>query len=354
MSYLFANFALPLIMAAALLVSACAHKPSASAQNSAQTNSQSSFAAKPLYVDPIYNGAADPTVIWDKAEQRWLMFYTNRRANVAGLDDVSWVHGTPIGIAESTDAGKNWVYRQDAKINYPPANQTPGITYWAPDVIAVDGVYHMYLTIVPGIFTNWEHPRTIAHFKSTNLLDWDYVATLKLSSNHVIDADVVALPSGGYRMFYNDEPDGKSIYYADSPDLFKWHDMGKAKVKTRGEGPVAFYWHDWWWLVVDEWRGLSVYRSADLLNWSQQPKRLLAQPGRGRDDGVIGSHADVVVNNGRAYLFYFTHPGRTPENSNLDNESTRRSVIQVTELIYSDGAIDCDRDVPTPINLQSH
>jgi len=33
------------------------------------------------------------------------MFYTNRRANVTDAPGVSWVHGTPIGIAESSDGG---------------------------------------------------------------------------------------------------------------------------------------------------------------------------------------------------------------------------------------------------------
>jgi hypothetical protein len=51
------------------------------------------------------------------------MLYTNRRANVPGLEDgVSWVHGTPIGIAESTDGGANWNCRCDASINYGKEN----------------------------------------------------------------------------------------------------------------------------------------------------------------------------------------------------------------------------------------
>ena len=35
-------------------------------------------APKPLYRDPVYDGAADPVVIWNPAVQRWWMFYTNR------------------------------------------------------------------------------------------------------------------------------------------------------------------------------------------------------------------------------------------------------------------------------------
>ncbi len=198
-------------------------------------------APKPLYSDPVFNGAADPTVIWNKKQNIWFLFYTNRRANVAGLGGVAWVHGTPIGIAESTDGGKNWQYREDAKINYPLINKSELATYWAPDVMEKDGIYHMYLTIVPGVFDTWAHPRSIAHFTSKNLIEWNYVSTLNLSSKHVIDADVVALPYGGYRMFYNNEIDGKSVYYADSQDLYHWTDKGKAALVTKGEGPVTFF-----------------------------------------------------------------------------------------------------------------
>ena len=67
-------------------------------------------AAKPLYRDPVYDGAADPTLIWNPLVKHWWMFYTNRRANVPGLSGVTWVHGTPIGIAESADGGANWKY----------------------------------------------------------------------------------------------------------------------------------------------------------------------------------------------------------------------------------------------------
>src|SRR3954471_13132640 len=43
------------------------------------------IAPKPLFRDPVVDGAADPSIVYDRAEQKWLMFYTNRRANVPGL-----------------------------------------------------------------------------------------------------------------------------------------------------------------------------------------------------------------------------------------------------------------------------
>jgi hypothetical protein len=87
----------------------------------------------------------------------------------------------------------------------------------------------MYLTFVPRIFRDWAHPRDIIHLTSKNLVDWKYEATLKLSSDRVIDACVMRLPNGTWRMWYNNEVDRKSIYCADSSDLFTWKDRGKVK-----------------------------------------------------------------------------------------------------------------------------
>ena len=303
-------------------------------------------ADKPLFRDPIFDGAADPTVIFNPKTKKWLMFYTNRRASDSTAKGVTWVHGTKIGIAESKD-GAHWKYRGTANIDYQKGDDT----YWAPEIVADKGMYHMFLTYVPGIFTDWNHPRNILHLTSKNLYDWHYESTLNLNSDKVIDACVIKLPNGSWRLWYNNEKDHKSIYYADSQDLYSWKDQGKA-VNERGEGPKVFYWQKRYWMIIDLWRGQAVYQSDDLLTWKKQEDNLLQQPGKGKDDGVIGGHADVIVNQNRAYLFYFTHPGRTPENAGKDGFEQKRSSIQVVELQYEDGKITCNRDLPTYINLK--
>ncbi len=316
-------------------------------------------APKPLYRDPKFDGAADPVVVWNPGERSWLMFYTNRRANVPGLSGVAWVHGTPIGLAESRDGGVTWQPAGEASIRGLPA-EIGGAepTYWAPDVItAPDGTHHMFLTIVPGVFENWQHPRRIVHLTSSNLRDWQYRSALALASDRVIDAGVCPLPGGGWRLWYNNERDRKSIYYADSPDLATWTDRGKAAgVGERpGEGPYVFRWKGSYWMLVDLWKGLGVYRSDDLLNWTAQADNLLGVPGKGADDGVNGGHPGVVVNGDRAYVFYFTHPGRAGTIKPEDKPATemRRSSIQVVELHYADGKLSCDRDAPTYIGLSN-
>ncbi|MCD7963546.1 MAG: family 43 glycosylhydrolase [Rikenellaceae bacterium] len=303
------------------------------------------LADKPLFRDTIYDGAADPILVWNNAERKWFMFYTNRRANMEDPDGVDWVHGTPIGIAESEDGGATWKYRGDANILYGEEDYT----FWAPDIIEHNGIYHMYLTVVPGTFTNWRHPRDIVHLTSFNLIDWNYESVLKLASDKVIDAGVTKSPDGKWYLYYNNEKDGKSIYYAVSHDLYSWEDKGKLEGDfPPGEGPKVFYWKDKYFLIVDNWKGFSVYSSDDMINWVRQPERILAEPGTGEDDGVIGNHADVVVAGDRAYIFYFTHPGRAAATDGYDS---RRSSIQVAELEYENGIVTCDRDKPVYINL---
>lgn len=316
----------------------------------AQKNSEGKLADKPLFRDPIYDGAADPTIIWNKKEKKWFMFYTNRRANAKNATGVTWVHGTRIGISESSDNGATWKYRDTANINYRPTSK---YTHWAPEVIENKGLYHMYLTYVPGIFTDWNHPRNILHLTSTDLLNWKYESTLKLASDKVIDACVIKMPDGNWRMWYNNEKDKKSIYYADSPDLYNWQDKGKAVGDRSGEGPNVFKWKNKYWMLVDNWAGMGLYHSDDMLNWTKQPERILEKPGTGNEDGAMGGHAQVVVSGDRAFVIYFLHPDRTKNLPvSTDPLDSRRSLIQIAELEYENGNIFCNRDKKVFLKLK--
>jgi sucrose-6-phosphate hydrolase SacC (GH32 family) len=307
-----------------------------------------SVASKPLYRDPVYDGAADPVLVWNRQEAKWWIFYTNRRANAPRLPGVSWVHGTRIGIAESADGGATWKYRGTAQL---PVGGDED-THWAPDIVFHEGVYHMFLTFVPGTHEDWSGQRRIVHLTSSDLVTWKNVGQLPFASDRVLDASVLQMADGTWRMWYNDEKAGKTIFLADSPDLMTWTDRGRA-IADRGEGPKAFRWRGAYWLIVDRWQdGLAVYRSTDATSWTRQAETLLVAPGTGEDDKVHGGHADVVVSGDRAYLFYFTHPGRRPDAPKTDTEQ-RRSSIQVVELKHKDGQLTCDRNEPTHIRLVS-
>jgi len=304
-------------------------------------------APKPLYRDPVFDGAADPVVVYNKLQKKWWMFYTNRRATMTDTTGVAWVHGTRIGIAESED-GAVWKYKDTANINYRPDS---GYTFWAPEITAYKGIYHMYLTYVPGVFTNWNHPRNIVHLTSIDLVNWKYESTLQLANHKVIDACIFQLPGGNWRLWYNNESDGKSIYYADSKDLYNWVDKGIA-IAAHGEGPKVFRFQNKYWMIVDVWKGMEIYYSDDLLKWTRQATRILEQPGNGMDDQAIGGHADVVVNNNRVFLFYFTHPGRRKDKpAPRGSTDDKRSLIQLTELFYKNGELVCNRNKPVRIQL---
>lgn len=313
-------------------------------------------ASRPLFRDPVHDGAADPVVVWNHRAKSWWMFYTNRRANDPAIPDIAWVHGTRLGIAESRDGGASWRYVGVVQIALPGEfGPDAEITHWAPDILFHDGCYHMFLTVVPGVFTDWQHPRSIVHLASPDLENWTYRSTLALASDRVIDACVLRLPSGRWRMWYNDERADKAINAAESDDLFTWRDLGLVALPDRrpGEGPKVFFFANNYWMIVDEWRGQAVYRSADAVEWTRQPgENLLAADGSGADDTGLGAHADVVVNNGRAWIFYFTHPGRITSGAPAPDADLRRSTVHVAELLISpNGRLVCDRDRPAFIQL---
>ena len=303
-------------------------------------------AAVPLFRDPIHDGAADPVVVWNRARKTWWMLYTNRRADLADKNGVTWVHGTHIGIAESSDGGAHWKYVSEADIPL----VKPDYTLWAPEVIYTGGLYHMFLTVVPGTFTDWNHPRHILHLTSHDLLHWKPLDNVNLESDRTIDACIFRLPSGDWRLWYKNEADSSKVYFSDSSDLVHWTAKGIATT-NHGEGPVVFQWRGSYWLINDPHAGLAVFRSSDLTTWHQQPRNLLREPGTQPTDRAMGNHADVVVDgSGRAWLFYFTQQGGDDAKGH-DFGWARRSVLHVTELHEANGILTVDRNAPATIHM---
>lgn len=305
-------------------------------------------APKPLYRDPVHDGAADPSLIWNHGEKKWMMFYTNRRADLPNPNpkDVAWVHGTQIGIAESSDGGTTWKYAGTAKIPY----GKPDYTYWAPELVWNRGLYHMFVTVVPGTFHDWNASREIVHLTSDDLSTWKFQSTLPLSSDRTIDPCVLKLDNGTWRLWYKDEPDHSYIHYVDSPDLYRWTPGGVAISDRPSEGPIVFRWKGSNWMIVDAWAGLGVYRSSDALHWTAQKENLLAGPGLLPTDRSEGHHADVQISNDRAFLFYFVHQKGQDQLPGAP-DSARRSVLQVVELTEQNGELKSDRNQPTFVSL---
>lgn len=304
-------------------------------------------APAPLFRDPIFDGAADPTIIWNREEASWWILYTNRRATAESAN-VAWVHGTDIGIASSNN-GQEWLYRGTLSgLEFERGRNT----FWAPEVLWHAGKYHIFVSYVRGVPSTWSGKRHIVHLFSSNLWDWEFHSILPLSSDRVIDACIFRLPGGSWRMWYKDEAHNSFSYAADSADLFSWTVRGPVITDCPHEGPNVFRWQDAYWMVTDPWRGLGVYRSADCQTWTRQAD-ILDIPGIRHDDGAIGHHADVLVQGEKATIFYFTHPevaGMAGEDM-VWTYAKRRTSLQAAQLEFKNGQLLCDRDRPFEINL---
>jgi sucrose-6-phosphate hydrolase SacC (GH32 family) len=288
-------------------------------------------APAPLYRDPVHDGPTDPTVVFDPEGGLWHLFYTQRRAGDPG-SGVEWVHGTDIGHATSPD-GREWTYvgtqaGPDCK---------RGDTWWAPEILRHEGRWHMYVTYLEGVRSDWTGPAEIRHYTSEDLGAWSYQSTLDLDSERAIDATVHRLPNGRWRMWFKNERRDSHIYTADSDDLVEWKAAGPAVTDQAQEGPSVFELGGVYWMVTDGWSGLLVYRSVDLEAWHRQPRPLLAGAGRRELDGALGHHAMALPQGlDEGYLYYFTHAG----------ENERHSAVQVARLYVRDGWLRCDRDAP--------
>lgn len=303
-------------------------------------------APAPLFRDPIYDGAADPSVIWNEEASEWWIFYTQRRAGTPS-QGVSWCYGTDIGIAASADEGRTWYFKGTCKgMDFEEGE----LTFWAPEVLWANDEYHMFVTFIKGIYHAWGGERHIIHLTSPDLFNWTFHKQLELSSNMVIDPGVIQLSDNTWRLWYKDEAAGSISKAADSKDLFEWLMIDASSVTDQShEAPNVFYWKDYYWLLGDTGKGIPVYRSVDGDAWIAQGL-IMVDPGQREDDGWYGQHPDIIILNDRAYMFYFVHPGRRlfdKPNFNYNNTMPfeyKRSSLQVAELEVVDGQLRCDRD----------
>jgi len=308
-------------------------------------------APAPLYRDPIYDGAADPVIVWNHIEKSWWMLYTARRANVDGAD-VAYCYGTDIGVASSKDNGKTWVYRGSLNLNIEPGRNT----WWAPDVVYFKGTYHLFTAYIQGTRNHWGGTKRLAHYTSENLWDWKFANFIQIDSASVIDATLMQTADSKWHIWYKDETRGSITMTAESDDLFHWKVEDKPAIDgSAHEGPKAFYFQGSYWMVTDEWHGMRVFKSEDAKTWTRQGV-ILDKASKRPEDTPSGAHGDVVVVKDRegkgekAYIFYFTHPGRSVHTGGtLDKDGVlpytfRRSSIQVGELELVDGTLVCDRD----------
>ncbi|MBE5759699.1 MAG: glycosyl hydrolase [Clostridiales bacterium] len=297
-------------------------------------------AQAPLFMDPIFNGAADPTIIWNRQEKEWWIIYTQRHSSGPG-PGVTNIHGSELGVASSKD-GHDFYYRGTLEgLHFEHGHNT----FWAPEVLYHEGKYHMYVSYVRGMPTHWGFPRDIIHYTSENLWEWHFESKLTLSSHKVIDACVAEIEPGHWRMWYKDEADNSYCHYSDSHDLYHWENMGRAIADEPHEGPNVFYWQNKWWYIGDYWKGQKCFSSDDCTNW-EYAGMILDKPGKRPHDQAIGNHADVLVLGEEAYIFYFSH---VPVPEDIDKtkplpQEYKTLAVQVARLHTDGRMLYCDRD----------
>ncbi|GAA4306877.1 family 43 glycosylhydrolase [Mucilaginibacter gynuensis] len=302
-------------------------------------------APSPLFRDPIYDGAADPIVVYNRGEKEWTMMYTQRRANMP-LPDVAFCYGTGIGIATSKDHGQTWAYRGTLNLEFEHGTNT----FWAPEVIYDNGTYHMFVTYIQGVYSHWGGNARLVHYTSKNLWDWKFLGDLKLTQN-IIDPTLMKLPDGKWHIWYKNA--NSNTQTAESSDLENWKLDPKVAIGGQPhEGPKIFRFKNYYWMITDEWVGQRVYRSTDAKTWEKQGM-VLDKPGHRPEDTPTGAHADVVVTADHAYIIYFTHPGRKTHQDDGGHDkdggftySTKRTSIHAAELEFENGTLVCDRDKP--------
>ncbi len=305
------------------------------------------IAPAPLFRDPIYDGAADPVLVWNREEKAWWMYYSARRANVP-TQDVSAYYGTRIGAASTPDHGQTWIFRGYLNLEF----EKGWNTFWAPDIIFHNGQYHMFVVYIKGVRNHWGGDAHIVHFTSKNSWDWAYEGPLKLSSDKVIDATIFKMPNGKFRIWYKDETRGAITMMSESSDLKNWETAKEPAIGGQAhEGPKVFGFKNYYWMLTDEWQGMRVYRSTDLEHWEKQGL-ILDSPSRREDDKPSGAHGDVIVVGEKAYVFYFTHPGRKshveikPDPDGQWFYTNHRTTIQVAPLELINGTLVANRDKP--------
>ena len=295
----------------------------------------------PLFRDPIYDGATDPVVIWCEEEECFYLFYTQRRTDGVTIG-VSSIHGSSIGVASSKDGGK-WLYRGTLDLEFEHGHNT----FWAPEIIYGQGCYHMYVSYITGIPTDWNYERKIIHYTANNMWDWKLVGEIPLSSNRVIDACVYEIAPNQYKMWYKDEVNNCHTYSAISNDLYHWEVVGAEITDCAHEGPNVFEFSGKKWMITDCWDGLAVYESDDFSHWKRVGDNLLKEPGKRQWDRQKGNHADVVVIGEEAHLFYFCHT-MIDTKIWIDGEeeiwTQARAAIWATKLTFNGTSLACNRN----------
>ena len=310
--------------------------PSGYSQEYTGNNKVKVLAENMKYEDPVYDGAADPTLVYNRQTKEWWLFYTQRRASVDYEPGTSWVYGSDIGIAKSADGGNTWEYVGVAQGLALGKTYGSRDTYWAPEVIYNDGIYHMYVSYVEGIHSNWGGASNIEHYTSKDLINWDHQSSVPgQPSGGIIDPCIFRLEDGTYGMWFKAE--GTNTYVSFSEDLYTWGPSRNINISDGKEAPNVFFWKGKYRMILDYNQRLTLFSSDDGKTWPMDSQM-----------DIGGQHGDVVNQDGEAILVYFA------ENYNLPSGKGNKTALYLNKLAEkSDGTIWCDHEAVYEYNLHA-
>ena len=318
----------------------------------------------PIFIDPNYGGSCDPEIVWNEHNKSWYIYYTARRPKLEN----TWLQ-TPIGVAVSKDL-VNWEFGGYCKFDGVGGQKDSPSTYWAPAIISFADTLHMFVTWKPDTTTEkgaWGGDGWIVHYKTpldNPINGWQKVSTLHDSTLNAIDATVYERDKLFHVWFKAKKQGDKKneLYHEATSDFVHWENQGFSKSDVFNaavtgsnfeEAPYIFQWKGKFWLITDPHNGFFVYSSTDSENWKYQGT-ILKEGGTRNLDNTMARHCSVCVKDGRAFIFYHVEPWRRYSLEKKTGEErvpifkqslkNRESVLQMAELEFADGEIECNRD----------
>ena len=310
----------------------------------------------PLMTDPVHDGMTDPTLVPGEDPGEWWCFFAHRRANtkISALPAIGRCHGTDVGVMQSRDDGRSWLYRGVLPLPIGPGHNT----LWGPMAVRVGDEVHLFVTYLEGVPNDlaWDThgrpsrwPREIHHLVGTDLWTWRSAGRLDLGTEHAVDPCVARLPDGGWAMWFKDEAAGGAVRRTTSADLRSWAPPQDV-LDGWHESPVVKQLGDYYWLIAETRDGLRAYRSADAETWTEQGAFMDAAGTRPLDHGPARSPDLVAVGPDHGFLVYYAQSG-TDAFGEPAPTSAQSSVLQAAHIAVRDGRLVCDRNLSLQLDL---
>lgn len=309
----------------------------------------------PIFADSHYCGSCDPEIVWNPETREWIIFYTGRRPALG----MASACGTPIGVCTSKDM-RHWKFQGYCTFDGEGGMPDSEHTYWAPGCIVKDSVMHMFVTYKEDATPPWGTGGCIVHYTaplSDVVNGWKRVDVV-IDEDRCLDASVIQLPSGLYRMYYVGgteymKNNKKMIRYAESRDLYSWKMKGEVLGDVNNfelhafpyqEAVYVFLYKKRFYMLTDPHVGLANYSSEDGITWKYHGLILKAGTSERTLDWSQGRHPSVYVNKeNEAFIFYHVEPYRDGKEANLLEKHQRYAFLQMARIICSEKGIEVFR-----------